>query len=319
MLRINISTFLGRIVLFSLSLIFITCAHKTELSEGEDYINTENGKIWYRVMGSGSETPILCLHGGPGSNSRYFYQLSPISKKRPVIIFDQLGSGRSTNHNDTSILTVPDFVEQVKLVKQSLGLEEFYLLGQSWGSALALEYYNKYPDGIKALVFTGPFFSTELWSRDADTLISTLSDSVQTIIARAETQNDFNSKEYEYADSLYWATFGRRKPWPAHPLDTVELTLTKFVYNYMWGPSEFTARGTLKYYDNTAALKSVVIPTLFIAGQYDEARESTVRYFSSLVPDSKVKIIPDAGHSSMTDNPPAYIKDIESFINEVEY
>ncbi len=298
--------------------ILTACTAKNNLEESENYIETENGKIWYRIIGNGSETPILTLHGGPGGKSRYFYPISSISKERPIILFDQLGSGRSDFHKDTSLLKIENFIAQVELVKESIGLSDFYLLGQSWGSALALEYYLRQPEGIKGLIFSGPFFSTSLWEKDADSLISTLSDSIQIIIKESEESGSFQTNSYKYADSVYWATFGRRHSWPKHELDTVEALSNSFIYNYMWGPSEFTALGTLKNYDNHKNLAKIKVPTLFIAGEYDEARESTVRYFQSLVSGSEVAIIDDAGHSSMTDNPEQYLSALRTFIQNAE-
>ncbi|QNL21547.1 proline iminopeptidase-family hydrolase [Hyphobacterium sp. CCMP332] len=297
---------------------FTYCNNPHVLNEEENYIITDNGKIWFRIIGSGSETPILALHGGPGGKSRYFYPLSPISEERPLILFDQLGSGKSDHHQDTSLLQIDNFISQVKLVKDEIGLENFYLLGQSWGSALALEYYLKHPEGIKGLIFSGPYFSTELWEKDADILISSLSDSIQGIISEAEMSENFDTPEYRFADSVYWSKFGRRNPWPLHPLDDGKAESNKFIYKYMWGPSEFTALGTLKNYDNHQNLSRIKIPTLFIAGEFDEARSSTVRYFQSLVPGSEMAIIKNAGHSSMTDNPKQYLKELSPFISKIE-
>ena len=89
-------------------------------------------------MGEGEKTPLLLIHGGPGSTSRSFYQYSLIAEDRPIIMFDQLGSGRSDYHEDTSLLKVENFVAQVEALKKKLGLKEFYILGHSWGAALEL-------------------------------------------------------------------------------------------------------------------------------------------------------------------------------------
>ena len=101
-------------------------------------------------------------------------------------------------------------------------------------------------------------------------------------------------------------------------MDTVDSPFSSFLYNYMWGPSEFTALGTLKNYDNSEALKSIEIPILFIAGEFDESRKETVEYFNSMVDKSEMIIIPDAGHSSMTDNPEAYRKAVRDFLQTTE-
>lgn len=301
---------------FLIILIFssVSCNESSKGPRKEGFCDFKGNKIWYQIIGEGNGIPILTLHGGPGGTSRYFYQLSEIGNENPVILFDQLGSGQSDHHRDTSILKVENFVEQVKALKDHLDLDEYYILGQSWGSALMLEFYHKYPEGIKAMIFSGVFLSTERWSADADVLKKQLPDSIQRIIEIADSSGNYVTDEFAMANNLYWDTYGRRNPWPKHPLDTVEKSLNTFVYNYMWGPSEFSATGVLKNFDNHHYLKEVDVPCLFIAGEFDEAREVTVRYYASMVKNSEVKIVPNAGHSSMTDNPEYYKKAVSDFL-----
>ena len=87
----------------------------------------------------------------------------------------------------------------------------------------------------------------------------------------------------------------------------------------MWGPTEFTATGTLLHYDRVKSLKTITVPTLFITGEFDEARPATVRYFQSLVPNSKFVVIDDAGHGTMHDNKRENIKAIKDFLSGLEH
>ena len=86
----------------------------------------------------------------------------------------------------------------------------------------------------------------------------------------------------------------------------------------MWGPSEFTATGTLKNYDNMNALSSISVPVLFVTGEYDEARPETVQKFQQMVPNARFEVIPNAGHSTMRDNTVQYNKVVRSFLNSLE-
>lgn len=294
------------------------CRPAPDLKAGEGYVKVKGGKIWYRILGEGKQTPILMLHGGPGGTSRSFYQFASLSETRPVILFDQLGSGRSDHHTDTTLLKVEDFVEQIEALKTSLGLKAFYLHGHSWGTALALEYYLKHPKGIKAIIFNSPYFSTALWEADADTLISTLPDSIQRAIKTGEKNHDFESPEYKNANEVFSKNFGVRKTRLTSELDTATAKSNSFIYNYMWGPTEFTATGTLVHYDRVHSLKTITVPTLFITGEFDEARPATVRYFQRLVPNARYVMIKGAGHGTMHDNRSQNLNAIKMFLDEVE-
>lgn len=286
------------------------------LQQGEGFVEVEGGKIWYGIMGDGDNTPLLCLHGGPGGTSKSYYNLSEISKERPVILFDQLGTGRSDHHQDTTLLKVEMFVKQVKAIKSELKLNDFYLLGSSWGAALALEYYTHHPEGIKGIIFNSPYFSTPIWTEDAAKLVAGLPDSIQTAIHMAERDSVFDTDSYIAANSFFASKHGRRKELVKHPYDTVESNRNTFIYNYMWGPSEFTATGTLRNYDNVQSLKKVKVPALFTTGEFDEAIPETVNKLSHMVNDSRFVIIPDAGHFSLNDNREAVVGAIQEFFED---
>lgn len=308
----------AKIVLSFFLIIHTSILSFAQLKEGEGKVSVQGGKIWYRVIGKGKGTPILMLHGGPGGTSRSFYQFESIGNDRPIILFDQLGSGRSDFHKDTSLLKVPLFVEQVRALVTQLQLNSFYLHGHSWGTALALEYYLQYPKGVKAIIFNSPYFSTTMWKKDAAILIKTLPESIQIAIAEGEKTGDFNSAAYINANTVYAKNFGVRNSRLTSDLDTIIASSNGFIYNYMWGPTEFTATGTLIKYDRVSSLSKIKVPALFITGEFDEARPQTVRYFSSLVKNSQFGIIEGAGHGTMHDNKVKNIQVIKDFIASVE-
>ena len=87
----------------------------------------------------------------------------------------------------------------------------------------------------------------------------------------------------------------------------------------MNGPSEFTLTGTIRSYDCTARLKNIRVPTLYVVGQYDEARPSTARHFQELTPKSELAVIQNAGHLAMQDEPDQYVKVLREFLNKVDH
>jgi len=292
--------------------------NEEKIQPGEGFVNVKGGKIWYRVNGSGDKTPILMLHGGPGSPSFYLNPLRPLSKERPVILFDQLGCGRSDRMTDTTLMTTDNYVEQVRQLLTTLKIKEFYLYGHSWGTMLATDFYLKYPDGIKALILASPCLSSKLWVSDADTLISTLPDTIQVVLKNSINNVRQDSSKLTSAVNYYANTFYTRKQPISADVDSTVSQTGLNVYRYMWGNNEFFATGTLKDYDRTDELNKIKVPTLYITGEFDAARPITVKYYQSLTPNSKLVITKNAGHMTMHDNPEEDLKTISNFLVELE-
>lgn len=314
----KITTFLNFITVLVATTFLNSCGRQHKLTTGEGYINVDGGKVWYRVTGTGDKTPILVLHGGPGIPSYYLKPLEALSKDRQVVFFDQLGCGKSDRITDTTLMTIGHYVDEVEQVTNHLGLKEYYLFGQSWGTMLGTDYYLKHPKGIKALIFSSPALSVPMWIKDADTLISSLPDSVQKAIRVNEQNKTFDTPEYQQAIEIYYQNFVARKlPWSVD-LDSCFSQMGENVYKYMGGQSEFSITGALKNYDRTNRLGEIKVPALFITGEFDEARPSTVKYYTGLVPGAKFEMIAGAGHLTMQDKPEQSNKVVIDFLNAIE-
>ncbi len=309
---------INAIVLLSVVLINSCSPPKNKLTAREGYIQVDGGKVWYKIVGEGNKTPLLMLHGGPGVPSYYLKPLLALSNDRPVIIFDQLGCGKSDRITDTSMLTVEHFVNELQQVRDSLGLKDYYLLGQSWGTMLGTDFYLQHPEGIKALILSSPAISIPRWLADADILIATLPDSIQNAIRTNEASKTYDDPSYKNAVEVYYHNFLARKLPRSADFDSSFSQMGVNVYVYMGGPSEFTMTGPLKDYDRTSRLHEIKIPTLFITGEYDEARVPTVQYYQSLVPGAKLEIIENAGHLTMQDNPEKNLEVLRNFFKELE-
>lgn len=300
--------------LLAVSIFILEGCNTKEQAPREGFIEVTGGKVWYRINGTGSKPPILLLHGGPGSSSYYLDPLIPLSKDRPVIFIDQLGCGRSTRITDTTLMTIEHYVEEVEQVRKALHLENFYLYGHSWGTMLALDYYLKYPNEVKAILFHSPLFSTDRWIKDADTLIAALPDSIQMAIRLNEKSKTFGNADYQKAMEVFYGNFYVRMGRSQSQLDSIKMFDGTNVYTFMWGPSEFTATGNLLHYERLKNLAEIRVPTLLLTGEYDEARPTTVRYFQSLIPGSEFVIVKKAGHQTMYDNPQETIEAISPFL-----
>ncbi len=287
------------------------------LSPGQHYAEVSGGKIWYDVLGDGKSTPILMLHGGPGGTSYSLFALHPLSDEYTLILFDQIGTGRSGDLEDTSLMNMDYFVEQLHEFIRDLGLKKYILYGHSWGTMLGLDYYLKYPRGIEAIIMNSPLVSADRWMADADTLIAMLPDSIQEAIHSNEKNETYDSPAYRNANRVYYNHYISRSKKDATPDTLVRIPGNNLMYNTMWGPSEFHATGTLKHYNRLDRLDEVRVPVLWIAGEFDEARPSTVKYYHSLTPGSSFAVIKGAAHGTMHDNQAENVRVIREFLEHL--
>jgi len=210
------------------------------------------------------------------------------------------------------------FIAELDALRSRLHLTEIHLLGHSWGSMLATDYLLTQPRGVRSAILASPCLSASRWLKDADSLITTLPARTQQVIQRNERAGTYTDPAYLAAVNQYYARFLSRRSPPAPEMDSTMAHLGMGVYGYMWGPSEFTATGTLKNYERADRLGELKLPVLFTAGEFDEARPATVAWFQAQVPGARMAVIPGSGHMTMIDAPEAFADTVRQFLAEVE-
>lgn len=286
----------------------------------DGYVAVTGGNIWYGIAGHDrSGIPLLVLHGGPGAPHDYLEPLAELADERPVVFYDQLGCGNSDKPEDASLWAIERFVEEIGQLRDALKLREVHLLGQSWGSALAIEYMlTKQPAGVMSSVLSGPLVSASRWIENQKAYLSELPDDVQDVIRKAETSGTFQSAQYQGAMMQYYQRHVcRLETWP-ECLNRTFAKLAYPVYLHMWGPSEFSVTGTLKNYERVDALRGIRVPALFTCGEYDEATPATTRHYQRQLPGSEIVIFEGASHSHHLEKPRQYLEIVREFLIRAE-
>ncbi|WP_462413548.1 proline iminopeptidase-family hydrolase [Neobacillus sp. Marseille-QA0830] len=284
----------------------------------EGLVDVTGGRVWYQKYDEGTgRIPVIILHGGPGSSSYSLQDLKALKADRPVILYDQLGCGRSDRPTDSSLWRLERFVEEVGQLREALSLEEVHILGHSWGTTLAAAYCLTQPEGVKSVVFSSPCLSAPLWEQDQKRNLKKLPVEVQETIERCEENGTTDSEEFNQAIEVFSQHFVRRIPKPEH-LQNGDQYRNPEIYNLMWGPSEFTVTGNLKTFDCTSQLKEIKCPTLFTCGFYDEATPETTQYYSSLTPGSKFHVFENSAHMAYMEEPQEFLRVIGEFLKRVD-
>lgn len=289
-------------------------------SEKEDYLDLPDGKLWYRINGSGSKTPILVLHGGPGAAHDYLDSLVDLaSSSRQVVFYDQMGCGKSARPDDPDKWTVEYFSKEIDVVRGKLGLGKVHLLGQSWGGMLAMAYMETKPSGIVSLTIASSPASVPKWMKELERLRAELPQDVQDTLLQHEQNGTTDSSEYEEASMVFYKRYlCRMEDWPEPLSRSLGPQLGKQVYNTMNGPNEFHVIGTLKTFDVEKGLSDIKEPTLVTGGAYDEITPSLTKAVHEAIDGSEYKLFERSSHVAHWEERELFMKVVQDFIAKVE-
>ncbi len=291
-------------------------------------INTPKGKfnIWTKKIGNNPKIKLLLLNGGPGSTHEYFECMESFLPAEGIelIYYDQLGCGNSDNPKDTSMWSLPRYVEEVEQVRQALKLDStnFYLLGHSWGGLLAMEYALKYQKSLKGLIISNMMASGPDYGKYAnDVLAKQFDPKVLARIRAIEAKKDFDNPEYMQLliPNFYEKHLCR---FPAEqlpePLTRAMGKINHSLYVTMQGPSEFGISGKLVNWDRKADLKNITVPALSIGAQYDTMDPKHMQWMATQFKNGSYLYCRNGSHMAMYDDQVTYMSGLIKFIKGVD-
>ncbi|MBU1009838.1 MAG: proline iminopeptidase-family hydrolase [Bacteroidetes bacterium] len=286
-----------------------------QILEGQ-YVAVHGGNIWYKVVGAEKQgVPLIVIHGGPGASHDYLLPLEKLADSRPVVFYDQLGCGFSERPDVPALWEAGRFVRELRQLIVHLGFREFVLLGQSWGTTIAAMFaFRKQLPGLKAMVLSAPMLQAQWWIDDQRKLLEMMPPQLVQEVERAEKHGDFETQAYQDAmTAFYRKHLCRLETWP----DCLQSTFAKMnnkLYNHMWGPSEFTVRGTLFSLDLSLKVEAIEVPVLYTCGEFDEATPQTCRYYQLHTPGAALKVFNGASHMHHLESPEEYIDTVNEFM-----
>lgn len=290
---------------------------RQEVTEG--YVNVLGFRFFYKSFGEVSKKgTVLCLHGGPGSTHDYLLPLADLSKYGyRVVLYDQLGCGKSDLPKDYSFFTVERAVEEVEVFRRALKLGKIHLMGSSWGGLLAIAYALKYQRNLKSLITTGGLASVPLTFAEMQRLKRGLQRKVLRKIEKYESNGDYQNPKYlKLVEIFYKKHLCRLPKWPAELSYSIK-KISRPVYLTMNGPNEFTITGNIRYWDVTGELRKIKVPTLVTGGKYDEVTPKVARSIHNGIKGSKLFIFRNSSHLPMWEERQKYIEVLYRFLSRI--
>jgi proline iminopeptidase len=310
---------------------------------GVKLISVYNGK--YRVftqrIGTG-KIKLLLLHGGPANGHEYLenFPIHLNTKDVTIYYYEQLGSYYSDNPLDSTAYTPSAFVEQVEDVRKGLGLDNFYLMGHSWGGMLAELYAQKYQQHIKGLILSNvpgyDFAPKDKLKSFEDNLMkewlnSTKSLPAFSVYSRSAIDSVF--KGLKLNDTLLSKKLHRLIP---KALDSMMFRVTYYrlsgpepeplardgrhVRRKKDNPYLFELQRIHKQLDYKTALLSLKTKTLLLGSAHDYMYSEGYYDMQKAMLSAKVRvhITPNGSHYAMWDDTEDYFKALQKFLKDVE-
>ncbi len=281
------------------------------------YLTHKFGRTYYTKRGRNTSIPIIYLHGGPGGSHQPDSPVFQLAEKRQVYAYTQIGSGKSSS-TAKKFWNIRTFVQELDLLIRGWGLDQFHLMGSSWGTTLALEYYlRKGRNGVASLIFQSPLFNAMEWRKDGRRLIRGLPKATQKIINSCHEIGATDSRVYKEAMFQYYLKHVLRNKSKLKKKMSSDDPHGRAIYAHMWGVSEFEPTGTLKNFDRVADLSKIQVPSLIVCGEYDEATPKTSLRYANRIEDCSFEVIQGASHSIWSEQPARIRRVINAFLEKV--
>lgn len=259
------------------------------------------------VKNSFEKRPILfMLHGGPGGDHTRFKQHSlELQDVAQLVFIDHRGCGRSQKVK-SSEYTIDNNIEDIEALRLHLGLETISVLGTSYGGMVAQGYAIRYSQHVDKLILvaTAPSYH---FMEEAKKYLSLHASPEQIALSERLFNGSFKNSQqlnnfFEIMEPLY-------------SVNPANFPLPK--NNTKWNVQALNKgfREELSQFNFLPDLKKITSKTLILAGENDWiCRPNQARLINQHIPDSKLIILNNCGHSIAVDAHKPYIEEIKRFL-----
>ncbi|MEW9552527.1 alpha/beta fold hydrolase [Nonomuraea sp. NPDC050783] len=280
------------------------------------------------AAGERRETPVILVHGGPGSPDPEPSPLAPALAAAGFDVYDyhQVGAGLSSRLPDVRAYTVARHVADLDAIRAAIGADRVVLAGVSWGGQLVAAYLAAHPDRVARAVVASP---GTLWSpafpgnrhltagglRDQNQVLwehhprfllaHLLTEVTGPRTAHALLPDEAMSGEFE---SLTGA-FDMRAGCPGRPL-----RVPRSGAGFGFWANAMTTRDARGVADPRPVLRRVAVPVLVLRGSCDYLAPEVAREYADVLPNAVLRTIDGAGHDIAHDRPAPYGKLVTAFL-----
>jgi len=245
------------------------------------------------LVDAGSDEILLLLHGIGASAERWLRVVPSLSRYYRIIIPDIIGFGYSDK--PTVEYTMNFFVEFINEFMKSMKIRKSFIIGSSFGGLLAAEFAIKFESKVRKLILVSPAGTMKISTKTLDEYI---------LAALYPTIENARRAFYDMA---------------CDPKIVTDEVVKDFVNRMKLPNSKYAFMSTLlgirNAHDLENRLPHIKSPTLLVWGKEDKMIPSSYVGEYGRIPNCRLILIPNSGHTPYTETPSLFAKVALDFFN----
>jgi len=277
----------------------------------ERLVNIGDCELFTSETGQGF--PVIILHGGPGMDHHAFGQyLHPLADRYRLIFVDERASGRSSRP-DPATWTLERMAADVHDLAQALGLEDFAVLGHSYGAFVALQYAVDFPGDRGPVIISAGLPSSRFLDAVEDELATFEPVELREQVAASWERERSVATAEEFAQLMH-------DQLPFHFRDPRDPRIAEFEHQSreaVYSPEVLRAfadagYGGIEVEDRLATIER---PVLVLAGRYDRTcLVAGAQAIADGIPGSRLVIFEESAHMMYVEEPDLYRQTVREFL-----
>ena len=255
--------------------------------------------VEYNIERAWQGEPLVLLHGFTGSVENWREHITFFENHFSIVAIDFLGHGKSDAPRDVLRYRMEWCVADVREILDELEIASADFLGYSMGGRVALHFANAYPERVKSLILES---ASPGLKNSQEQMARAASDAA---LAEKIEREGIEKFVEDWTNLSLFVTQTRL------PQDVRERLKQQRLQNNAQGLAN-SLRGLSVGVQASLwnVLPTIRIPTLFIAGQLDEKFSDIASQMARAMPNGKLRIVEDAGHTT-------HLEQLQSFQNIV--